>query len=51
LNPEVSFVFIYLTTKEQKFKGAKEHAHEVDVILPVKKGKQPPQNGLIKVEV
>jgi hypothetical protein len=36
--PEVSFIFIYHTTKEGKFKGVNSHAHEVDVIIQVEKG-------------
>ena len=39
MHPEISFVFIYHTTKEGKFKGVNEHAHEVDVIVQVEKGK------------
>jgi hypothetical protein len=39
MHPEVSFIFIYHTTKEGKFKGVNEHAHEVDVIVQVDKGK------------
>jgi predicted ATP-dependent serine protease len=35
---EVSFIFIYHTTKEGKFKGVNSHAHEVDVIIQVEKG-------------
>jgi hypothetical protein len=30
---EVSFIFIYDTTKEGKFKGVKSHALELDVII------------------
>jgi hypothetical protein len=36
--PEVSFIFIYHTTKDGKFKGVNSHAHEVDVIIQVDKG-------------
>jgi len=36
--PDTSFVFIYHTTKEGKFKGVNSHAHEVDVIIQVEKG-------------
>jgi len=36
--PDTSFVFIYHTTKVGKFKGVNSHAHEVDVIIQVKKG-------------
>lgn len=36
--PEVSFFFIYHTTKEVKFKEVNSHAHEVDVIIQVEKG-------------
>lgn len=39
LHPDTSFIFIYHTTKEGKFKGVNEHAHEVDVIVQVDKGK------------
>lgn len=39
MHPEVSFIFIYHTTKEGNFKGVNEHAHEVDVIIQVEKGK------------
>ncbi len=38
LYPETSFIFIYHTTKEGKFKGVNSHAHEVDVIIQVDKG-------------
>lgn len=38
LHSETSFVFIYHTTKEGKFKGVNSHAHEVDVIIQVDKG-------------
>jgi predicted ATP-dependent serine protease len=37
-NPETSFIFIYHTTKEGRFKGTNSHAHEVDVIIEVGKG-------------
>jgi hypothetical protein len=37
-NPGVSFIFIYHTTKEGRFKGVNTHAHEVDVIIEVGKG-------------
>lgn len=36
--PGVSFIFIYHTTKEGRFKGVNTHAHEVDVIIEVGKG-------------
>jgi hypothetical protein len=39
LNPNTSFIFIYHTTKEGKFRGVNAHAHEVDVIIEVEKGK------------
>jgi hypothetical protein len=39
MHPETSFIFIYHTTKEGNFKGVNEHAHEVDVIIQVEKGK------------
>lgn len=38
IHPETSFIFIYHTTKEGKFKGVNSHAHEVDVIIQVDKG-------------
>ena len=38
LHSETSFIFIYHTTKEGKFKGVNSHAHEVDVIIQVDKG-------------
>ena len=34
----ISFIFIYHTTKEGRFKGVNTHAHEVDVIIEVGKG-------------
>ena len=37
--PRTAFIFIYHSTKEGKFKGENEHAHEVDVIIQVDKGK------------
>lgn len=37
-HPETSFIFIYHTTKEGRFKGTNTHAHEVDVIIEVAKG-------------
>jgi len=39
MHAETSFIFIYHTTKEGNFKGVNEHAHEVDVIIQVEKGK------------
>ncbi len=39
MNPKTSFIFIYHTTKEGKFRGVNAHAHEVDVIIEVEKGK------------
>ena len=39
MHPDTSFIFIYHTTKEGNFKGVNEHAHEVDVIVQVEKGK------------
>ena len=39
MHPDTSFIFIYHTTKEGNFKGVNEHAHEVDVIVPVDKGR------------
>jgi len=38
IHPEISFIFIYHTTKEGNFKGVNSHAHEVDVIVKVDKG-------------
>ncbi len=38
LHLETSFIFIYHTTKEGKFKGVNSHAHEVDVLIQVDKG-------------
>jgi hypothetical protein len=37
-HPETSFIFIYHTTKEGRFKGTNTHAHEVDVIIEVGNG-------------
>jgi hypothetical protein len=34
-----SFIFIYHTTKEGRFKGSNTHAHEVDVIIQVENGR------------
>jgi hypothetical protein len=39
MHPDTSFIFIYHTTKEGKSKGVNEHAHEVDVIVQLCKGK------------
>jgi hypothetical protein len=39
MNQNTSFIFIYHTTKEGKFRGVNAHAHEVDVIIEVEKGK------------
>ena len=39
MHPDTSFIFIYHTTKEGNFKGVNEHAHEVDVIVQVDKGR------------
>jgi len=36
--PLTSFIFIYHTTKQGRFKGANTHAHEVDVIIEVGNG-------------
>ena len=36
--PRTSFVFIFHATKDGKFKGGNELAHEVDVIIEVKPG-------------
>ncbi|MBI5541241.1 MAG: ATP-binding protein [Bacteroidia bacterium] len=38
-NPKTSFIFIYHTTKDGKFRGTNENAHEVDVIIEVTDGK------------
>lgn len=38
LYPRTSFVFIFHATKDGKFKGGNELAHEVDVIIEVKPG-------------
>ncbi|MBI5541321.1 MAG: hypothetical protein HY951_14750, partial [Bacteroidia bacterium] len=37
--PKTSFIFIYHTTKDGKFRGTNENAHEVDVIIEVADGK------------
>ena len=37
-HPETSFIFIYHSTKEGKFKGTNANAHEVDVIIQVENG-------------
>jgi len=37
-NPRTSFVFIFHSTKDGRFKGGNELAHEVDVIINVEKG-------------
>jgi predicted ATP-dependent serine protease len=37
-HPRTSFIFIYHTTKEGRFKGSNTHAHEVDVIIQVEQG-------------
>ena len=39
MHPDVSCIFIYHTTKEGEFKEVNSHAHEVDVIIQVEKGK------------
>ncbi|MCF8284670.1 MAG: DNA repair protein RadA [Sphingobacteriales bacterium] len=36
--PRTAFIFIYHSTKEGKFRGGNEHAHEVDVIIEVVNG-------------
>lgn len=36
--PRTAFIFIYHSTKEGKFRGGNEHAHEVDVIIEVVDG-------------
>ena len=38
-HPHTSFIFIYHTTKEGRFKGSNTHAHEVDVIIQVENGR------------
>lgn len=37
-NPRTSFVFIFHSTKDGKFRGGNELAHEVDVIIEVENG-------------
>ena len=37
-SPRTSFIFIYHTTKEGRFRGENAHAHEVDVIIQVENG-------------
>jgi predicted ATP-dependent serine protease len=37
-NPRTGFVFIFHSTKDGRFKGGNELAHEVDVIINVEKG-------------
>lgn len=37
-NPKTSFIFIFHATKEGKFRGGNEYAHEVDVIINVEPG-------------
>jgi hypothetical protein len=39
VHPRTSFIFIYHTTKEGRFKGSNTHAHEVDVIIQVENGR------------
>lgn len=36
--PRTSFIFIFHATKDGKFKGGNELAHEVDVIIEVENG-------------
>lgn len=36
--PRTAFIFIYHSTKEGKFRGGNEHAHEVDVIIEIVDG-------------
>lgn len=39
-NPDTSFIYIFQTTKEGKFKGANEFQHNVDIVIEVpEKGK------------
>lgn len=38
-HPRTAFVFIYHATKEGKFRGGNDHAHEVDTIIQIEKGK------------
>ena len=38
-HPRTSFIFIYHTTKEGRFKGSNTHAHEVDIIIQVENGR------------
>lgn len=37
--PKTSFIYIFHTTKEGKFRGKQEFAHDVDVIIEVEQGK------------
>ena len=37
-HPRTSFIFLYHTTKEGRFRGENAHAHEVDVIIQVENG-------------
>jgi len=39
-NPNTSFVYVFQTTKDGKFRGANEHQHNVDVVITI------PQKGL-----
>jgi hypothetical protein len=38
-NPRTSFIFIFHTTKEGRFKVSNTHAHVVDVIIQVENGR------------
>lgn len=38
-HPRTSFIFLYHTTKEGRFRGENAHAHEVDVIIQVENGR------------
>ena len=37
-NPNVSFVYVFHTTKKGDFRGKQEYAHDVDVIIQVENG-------------
>lgn len=44
--PRTSFIFIFHATKDGKFKGGNELAHEVDVIIEVQTEWPPGKGGL-----
>ncbi|MFN8209254.1 MAG: AAA family ATPase, partial [Bacteroidales bacterium] len=37
-NPSIAFIYIFHTTKDGKFRGKQDFAHDVDVIIEVEKG-------------